>query len=752
MPIAFLSLSFLALTACESAEKETPIEEVSTDADADGFRAEEDCDDTDPLINSAATEVCDGIDNDCDGSIDEDVTLIFFVDSDDDGFGNPDITIEACENPIGFVDSGNDCDDSRSDVYPGAEEICDDRDNNCDEDIDEGLHATYYIDEDGDGFGDPLQEIQACALRDGISIFNEDCDDQNESIHPLQQEQCDGIDNNCDENIDEGVQNTYYEDKDGDGFGDDSQVQEACAEPQGYTDRSGDCDDLETYANPFAIEICDDIDNDCDGDIDEQGAAGSVTYYTDVDGDGFGDDGTEAIDCSVPVGSVLQGGDCDDTEATANPAMVELCDGLDNNCDGLIDDSSAINPDTFYLDGDGDGFGDANSIQESCSVPAGYVDNSEDCNDGNDAIHPDQSEICSTIGVDDNCDGLIDDSTAIDQMSYYLDDDGDGFGASNSTQESCSVPAGYVENSEDCDDSNNAIHPDQSEMCSTIGVDDNCDGDIDDSTAIDATLWYPDVDEDGYGDPALEISACLQPTAHLSDGSDCNDSEAASNPGATEICDGIDNDCDGGSDESDEVYGTNETCPGTSCLDIFNEQAAASDGFYWIDPDALGAYEVECDMTTDGGGWTLIVSANSTDIADDPPDFTYNSSIWTEGYNSPNDSTHVSSAWFRTPAFTQLNWYEDTTSYIETASNGGNLSDWAKTSGTIHINENLSCSYGPCGGRIFRTYHHAICNTGNGSTSWGMGLGPIRSCQSQFGTLYYEFSNVGFDYVELWIR
>ena len=125
------------------------------------------------------------MDNNCDGQIDEDVQTTYYADADEDGYGNENITIESCSEQDGFVDNGSDCNDTDNTVFPGAEEICDDMDNNYNGDVDEGLMQEFYLDEDGDGFGDLNQPIQECALRLGISLFSDDCNDADAEIHPL---------------------------------------------------------------------------------------------------------------------------------------------------------------------------------------------------------------------------------------------------------------------------------------------------------------------------------------------------------------------------------------------------------------------------------------------------------------------------------------------------------------------------------------------------------------------------------------
>ena len=244
---------------------ETKEEEILNDADGDGFFESEDCDDNDAQINPNASEICDGLDNDCDGVNDEDVQNTYYVDGDSDGFGNPLITTQACDNPQGYVSNGTDCDDTERTVYPSAEELCDGMDNDCDTSVDEDLDMDFLVDNDGDGFGDDANIVSGCRPEIGLTTIGGDCDDSNAGISPVANEICDEIDNDCDDTIDEGVQNTYYADSDSDQYGDANNTMLGCSIQMGYVSNSLDCDDINSQINPSSLEYCDQLDNDCDG-------------------------------------------------------------------------------------------------------------------------------------------------------------------------------------------------------------------------------------------------------------------------------------------------------------------------------------------------------------------------------------------------------------------------------------------------------------------------------------------------------
>jgi len=161
--------------------------DTGLDADGDGLTvADGDCNDSDPSVNSAAEEVCDGIDNNCDGTVDEGVTGTYYADNDGDGFGDTTSTTEACEAMDGWVPTDGDCNDANADVYPSALELCDGEDNDCNGTIDDDLEsAEWYRDEDGDAYGDPDAAMFACEQPDGYVSNKMDCDDGNsgEPIH-----------------------------------------------------------------------------------------------------------------------------------------------------------------------------------------------------------------------------------------------------------------------------------------------------------------------------------------------------------------------------------------------------------------------------------------------------------------------------------------------------------------------------------------------------------------------------------------
>ena len=175
----------------------------ATDIDGDGFAAPEDCDDASADVFPGAAEVCNGIDDNCNGETDEGVLQTFYTDADGDGFGNPDLSLQDCTAPEGTVEAATDCDDTDPTISPGAEEVCNELDDDCDGDIDEDGGGTIYADADGDGWGDDNISMTGCP-GSGWVIEAGDCDDEDPRVNPGQPlDSCDGIDTDCDGDIDE---------------------------------------------------------------------------------------------------------------------------------------------------------------------------------------------------------------------------------------------------------------------------------------------------------------------------------------------------------------------------------------------------------------------------------------------------------------------------------------------------------------------------------------------------------------------
>ena len=506
------------------------------DADEDGYEREScgggDCDDGDPWVNPGAVEVpYDGIDNDC---MDGDLS-----DVDGDGFDWDGV-------------GGLDCDDADPALHPDAEEICDGQDQDCDGLIDEELdYAEWYIDADGDGFGDPVGGVFVCDILDGWVDNDLDCDDTDATIHPDAYEvPYDYIDNDCDgedlTDLDgdgydwEGVGGTDCADTDPDvnpgvsaespdGIDDDCDgaVDDGTEvyddDGDGYSEAGGDCDDDSSDIHPGALETLDGIDEDCDGIVDE----GTEAY--DDDGDGF---------------SELEG-DCADGDPETYPGAEEVWgDGIDNDCDGSVDSGAT--------DVDGDGY--APTVLGPDGEPT-----MGDCDDEDGDVHPGAEEVPDL--KDNDCDGIIDEGTE------YYDDDGDGL----------------TEVDGDCNDADASIYPETEGSSGAIevadGIDNDCDGDVDEET--DA---YDD-DGDGFSE----------------DAGDCDDDDEERYPGATDVPDNdIDEDCDGSDDGLTDVDGDGFSAddPDPDRRDCDDEEGFAAPDLVEICSDGI---DNNCDGEIDEG-------------------------------------------------------------------------------------------------------------------------------------------------------
>jgi hypothetical protein len=375
------------------------------DTDGDGASlCDGDCDVTNPTVYPMAPELCDGLDNDCMGQVDEGLD----TDADNDGHYTP----GSCAQP------NDDCDDSDPAVLPGQTEVCNGIDDDCANGAD---FPGELMDADADGF-------LAC----------DDCDDGNNAINSSAAEICDFIDNDCDASIDEGF------DTDADNF----------------TTYQGDCDDTNMFVNPGRPEACNGIDDDCANGVDFPGE------LVDADGDG-------ALECE----------DCDDTDPTRHPGVPETCDAIDNDCDGNADEDFDLD-----LDGWTTCLGDCDDREPSAhpahvEVPYDGIDNDcdgdelddldgdgftgelaggPDCDDLDPMVNPDMEETCDD--TDTNCDGVRFPAEGVD-----MDEDG------------------YTRCT-DCDDFNPEVYPGGLERCNN--KDDDCDGVRDNGFDADGDGFY----------------------------------------------------------------------------------------------------------------------------------------------------------------------------------------------------------------------------------------------------------------------
>ncbi len=242
----------------------------------------------------------------------------------------------------------------------------------------------------------------------------------------------------------------------------------------GLADGGADCDDADASINPDADEVCDGVDQDCDGVVDDGPSDGAV-WYPDEDADGWGALEGEPV-CAQPDGWVATTGDCDDTSADVSPAAIETCDGVDEDCDGAIDDD-ATDAVASFVDADGDGWGDDDTVVYACAGADGTVLVGGDCDDTSADVSPSAMEACDDANVDEDCDGLADDAdtSPTGRRTWYRDADGDGYGWYGTTRSACDEPAGYVSDATDCDDDEAIAHPGAAEVCED-DIDGDCDG------------------------------------------------------------------------------------------------------------------------------------------------------------------------------------------------------------------------------------------------------------------------------------
>ncbi|TNF28658.1 MAG: hypothetical protein EP329_17510 [Deltaproteobacteria bacterium] len=525
-----------------------------------------DCNDAVPTIHPGATEECNGKDDDCDGLFDEEGAegcQVWWLDTDFDSYGVAGETACLCAPTVPYVAANaDDCDDTSPFIHPNAVEVCNQKDDDCNGDTDEGVEATctpFYYDADGDNWG--LPEDSACLCGpDGLyrAANAGDCDDAVETTHPFARELCnDGVDDDCDGETDEqGAEGcvVYYADADHDGVGVFSDQRCLCAPTAPWTAPiGGDCDEGNADLHAGATELCNDVDDDCDGVTDPAGSDGCQTYLRDSDQDGFGVAGDALCLCAptVPFTTVTPG-DCNDADPQIRPTVLETCNGKDDDCSGVVDDPGTDGCVTFYRDQDGDTWGDASDSRCLCG-PAGFYTAtiSGDCDDARADANPGVSEVCN--GVDDDCDSATDEVNAFGCALRWHDEDGDGFGVDGDYRCLCQAD-GYYRGlaAGDCDDGAPLISPGEPERCN--GLDDDCNGQTDEEGAGGCAPWLRDLDGDGYGDDDELRCLCAASGAYdTQTGGDCNDSAPLISPASAEFCNGTDDDCDDAVDEEDAV-------------------------------------------------------------------------------------------------------------------------------------------------------------------------------------------------------
>jgi hypothetical protein len=438
-------------------------------------------------------EVCDGVDNNCNGDTDEGA-----ADIDEDGIAD-------CMD-----------DDTDGDEILNYNDNCPMVKNAGQENLDGDAYGDA-CDTDRDGDGDP--DAVDCAPLD------------NNRFHG-NPESCDGVDNDC-----VGGVPSNEADNDGDN----------------YRGCNGDCNDNNPSVHPNAPELCSTTyDDDCDGNPNQPQPPDCVFYFEDSDGDGFGRPDAGACLCA-PTGKLtsIKGTDCNDQDKAINPLAAEDCnDGKDTNCSGS--DTNAANCTIFYLDNDKDAYGSLDYVCACSPFDFYTADNPSDCNDDNPNVNPTRFEDCVTE-FDDNCNGTDNDQNAQNCNPFYLDADDDGFGIGESVCLCHENNSFRSANMDDCNDSNPLVYPGAKENCNTV-FDDNCNSNLNEVDASGCSTYWADLDGDGLAGTAQCL--CQKPEGSSNSLDDCCDTDANAFPGQTEYfdtprkgCGGFDYDCSGGEDK-----------------------------------------------------------------------------------------------------------------------------------------------------------------------------------------------------------
>ncbi|MBN1386570.1 putative metal-binding motif-containing protein, partial [Candidatus Woesearchaeota archaeon] len=610
---------------------------IDWDKDSDGYPAPPfgtDCNDNDPNINPGMPEIPgNGIDDDCNASTGD-------YDVDGDGY-------EGCYPYY----CGDDCDDNNASINPGAAEICDNVDNDCDGVIDNITQSTNEL-------GECIINTETCIAGnwtpnneysitdeicnnldddcDGtIDMITQDCSVQHLGICALGTELCtegswdgcpipeeelcndDGLDEDCDGNINEPeicsclngqTQPCPFQ------YGVCVGAFETCTEGQwpGCT--------ADNYGPDYeaGTELtCDGLDNDCDVAIDE-----NITNQT---------GSTDVGECSFGLDVCIAG------NWTVNITPIypenEICDGLDNDCNNLTDDdlvpelcllqdgvcagsTKVCGGELGWLDCTADNYGPdyEAGTETSCDSLDNDCDGTVDmmiqecslnyqgiCAEGNETCTlglwfgcpAPQTEICDGT-LDEDCDGTIDEPNATNCLEYYYDGDSDTWGLGLDNRCLCAPEDPYDSTQfEDCDDANPEVNPDATETCN--GIDDDCDTLVDEENATGCLVYYYDGDNDTWGLELDNKCLCTPQDQYTSNQTqDCDDTDASINPEATEICDGVDNDCDFMTDNITQPCSLQDgVCTGAfeTCTD--GSWPGCTDADYGLDYEP--GTEVSCD-------------------------------------------------------------------------------------------------------------------------------------------------------------
>ncbi|GDX78720.1 hypothetical protein LBMAG42_05310 [Deltaproteobacteria bacterium] len=536
-------------------------------------------------------------------------TATRYADADGDGYGDPDTSTRVCDDEAGWVDDASDCDDGDAAVSP---------------------ETIWYGDADGDGYAGAALTTAACEQPAGFAATAEDCDDADASAFPGAAElPADGVDQDCD-----GADAcTWYADADADGWGDATVTTEDCAGvPGGFVAEAGDCDDTDGSVFPGATDTpYDGVDSDCSGGSDD-----------DADGDGSDGNG---------------GPDCDDTDPSVAPGLIEVCDGVDQDCDAEIDaggdcPAEVVTYDDhayFFVTGaatwtaaqtgcDSVGYhlvdvrdaaeeawiwGEAEAALPTAAWWQGANDQAAEGTfewDGGSAStyanwragEPNDfggSEDCAAFADDGG--GAWNDRDCANTYPYiceagceridsYADADGDGAGNAAVSASDCEVATGYVADATDCDDADATVFVGAVEVCNEH--DDNCDGLVDDADpGVDPmtfAMWYADYDGDGDGVPTETLVVCAPPPGWALTATDCDDENASIYAGAPDPVDGVDQDCAGDDEawdaDADGIWDTVERRLGLDPADADSDDDGLPDGAELDDAGALR------DSDTDG--------------------------------------------------------------------------------------------------------------------------------------------------------